>query len=66
MGELIAVFAVIISLIYVGRQVKQNTEAIQISAAQAFVGMYNTFTANLGASNDLADIWYRGTTDFRD
>jgi hypothetical protein len=63
-GELIAAFAVIVSLLYVGRQMKQNTEAIQIGAAQEFVQMFNTFTADLGNSEEMALIWYQGTQDY--
>jgi hypothetical protein len=63
-GELTAALAVIISLLYVGRQMKQNTEAIQINAAQEFVQMFNTFTADLGNNKEIATIWYQGTTDY--
>jgi hypothetical protein len=34
-GELIAVIAVIASLLYAGKQMKQNTEAMQVNAASA-------------------------------
>ena len=64
-GELVAAIAVIVSLIYVGRQMKQNTEAVQISAAQEFVQMLNTFTADLGGSDEMAMIWYQGATDYK-
>ena len=64
-GELIAAFGVIVSLLYLGRQMKQNTEANQVNAAQVFVDMFNTFTASLGSSDDMADIWYRGTSDYQ-
>ena len=64
-GELVAVTVVIVSLIYVGRQIKQNTEAIQVNAAQAFVEAYNTFTADLSTSEENTDIWYRGSTHYR-
>ena len=64
-GELIAALAVIVSLLYVGRQMKQNTEAIQINAAQEFVQMFNTFTADLGSNKEMTVIWYTGTSDYK-
>ena len=56
-GELVGVLVVIISLIYVGLQVKQNTNATHATAAQSFVEMYNTFTSVVGSSKETADIW---------
>jgi hypothetical protein len=64
-AELTTAVAVIISLVYVGRQVKQNTDATQVNAAQVFVQMYNTFTSYLGSSEELAELWYRGTTAYQ-
>ena len=61
-GQTIAAVAIVISLIYVGRQVKQNTEATQIGASQAFVQMFNTITNNIGST--ASDIWLRGVRDF--
>jgi len=64
-GQTIAAIAVIISLIYVGFQVRQNTQATQVSAAQAFVDAYNTFTSVLTDTEDVADIFLRGSNDFQ-
>ncbi len=63
-AEIIGVILVILSLIYVGREVGQNTATMQVSAAQTFVDSYNTFTSQLTLAPDLADIWYRGLEDF--
>jgi hypothetical protein len=63
-GELIASVAVVISLIYLGRQMRQNTQAVQINAAQEYVQMFNTFTSELGGTEEMADIWYRGTSNY--
>lgn len=65
LAEIIGVFAIILSLVYVGRQLKQNTKATKIAASQAFVQMYNTFTSDLAGSHEIADIWYRGLADFK-
>ena len=65
LAEIVGVFAVVISLIYVGREVRQNTQATQVSAAQSFVDAYNTFTSELSRSDEMADILIRGTGDFQ-
>ena len=64
-GQTMAAIAVIISLIYVGREVRENTKATQVSAAQAFVNAYNTFTSALYHSEEMADIYLRGSIDFQ-
>ena len=43
---------------------RQNTEATQVSASQAFVEMYGTFSNDVDISADVADIWCRGIRDF--
>ena len=63
LAEIIGVIVVVISLIYVGAQIKQNTNATQAAAAQSFVEMYNTFTSAVGSSEEMADIWRIGLTD---
>ncbi len=63
-AEIVGVILVILSLIYVGREVGQNTATMQVSAAQTFVDIYNTITSQLTLAPDLADIWYRGLADF--
>lgn len=65
-AELTTAVAVIISLVYVGRQVEQNTDATQVNAAQVFVEMYNTFTAYLASSEELTEMWYRGITAYQE
>ena len=59
-AEIIASVAVIASLIYVGREVSQNTEATQASAAQAYVAADNEIVGLINGSDNLADILHRG------
>ena len=63
-AEIIGVIMVVISILYLAIQVKQNTDATQVTAAQSYVELYNTFTANLIAFTELTDIWYRGVNDY--
>ncbi len=63
-GELVAAIAVVISLIYVGLQVKQNTEATRVAASQIFPQLFSTLTEGISASNESSDLWLRGLEDF--
>jgi len=58
--EIIASIAVIASLIYVGREVGQNTKATRASAAQAIVSAINEYVGIINTSDKLADILQQG------
>ena len=62
-GEIIAAILVVVSLGYVALQIRQNTQALKVTATQSYVEMYNTITSEL-VKQDLADIWSRGFRDF--
>ena len=62
-GEIVAAVMVVVSLIYVALQIRQNTHTLKITAAQTFVGMYNTITSDL-TRPDLAALWHKGMHDF--
>ena len=59
-AEIIASIAVIASLIYVGREVGQNTKATHAAAAQANVNAINEYVGLINASDRLADILQQG------
>ncbi len=61
-GDIGAAIAVIASLIYVGRQVKENTIATRATAAQALAGTMNGYVGLINTSTNLADILHRGAT----
>ena len=62
-AEICAAALVIVSLIYVGLQVRQNTQAIQVTTTQAFTDTWISFVSNLNQSPHLADIYHRGLSD---
>ncbi len=62
LGELIGGVAIIASLIYVGRQVKENTTATKSAAAQAMADTMNGYVGLINASSNLSDILHRGAT----
>ena len=61
-SEIVAAIAVIASLIYVGRQVKENTTATKSTAAQAMADTMNGYVGLINSSSNLSDILHRGAT----
>ena len=61
-GELIAAGALVISLIYVGLQVKLSAKATQAGAAHAYVDTMNGYVGLINSSPNLADVMHRGAT----
>ncbi len=59
-GQTIAAVAIVVSLIYVGLQVRQNTTATQTASAQAYVSSDNEIVGLINASPKLADVLHQG------
>jgi hypothetical protein len=60
--QIISVVAVVISLIYVGKQVKQNTQAVKNSTLQNISENQLNIHGLLAAHGDLADIVFKAAT----
>ena len=63
LGELVGGVAIVISLIYVGLQIKQNTNAQRLSTAHRISEDLADLYLTPASSNDLADIFMRGLTE---
>ena len=61
LAEIIAAMAMIVSLIYVGVQVRENTRATRATAAQSFVDTMNGYVGLINSSNSLADVLDKGS-----
>jgi len=61
--QTIAAGAVVISLIYVGIQVRQNTHAINLTAAHNISESFRDSHALIAENADLCEIWFRGMQD---
>ena len=55
-AEIISGIAIIISLIFVGIQIKRNTKATQASTFQAIAELYINMLLNFGSSKELAKL----------
>jgi hypothetical protein len=58
-GEFVAAVAVLITLVYLAIQTKQNTKAVQHSGAQASVPVATAFFRDLYSDPELEDLYYR-------
>ena len=56
LAEIIGVIAVVISLIYVALQLKQNTQAIKQGSVKNIINTLRDATANLGQSEEKTEI----------
>ena len=64
-GELAGVIALIISLIYVGKQLQQNTKQMENNASLAHVQWTSNIQSFLLSNRDSAECWVKGGTDFK-
>lgn len=58
-GELVGGVAIIVSLIYVGLQIRQSTQASRAATSQAFSAQYTTHMHKI-TNADFRDIFWRG------
>ncbi len=63
-GQIGAAIAVIVSLIYVARQVKQNTNAMLVGNAQSLVELNNRLNTPFSMDREFAELWLKAGSDF--
>ena len=56
LAQIISALAVFASLIFVGLQIRQNTDAVRAASSQAHSTMYHSITDNLVNHGDFAQI----------
>jgi len=64
LAEILAAILVIISLVYVGVQIKQNTSALRSNTAHNTSEGFTDLYLILARSKEMSDIFARGTKDF--
>lgn len=64
LAELTGVIAVVISLVYVGRQVRQNTEIMQMNAVSEQTQWSTEVISYVFNNRDTAEYWAKGKTEF--
>ena len=62
-GEWAGALAVVVTLFYLARQIRQNTKATKTGASYAVNESLSRLVGALRADGELADIWLRGCQD---
>jgi hypothetical protein len=63
-AEIIGAVAIIVTLIYVAKEIRQNSHPLAISALRDTTSQWNEWGTMLATSADLADIDSRGNVDY--
>src|SRR5262249_50552376 len=63
-GQIVGAVAVVISLIYLGSEVRRNTRAQQLAAMRWMSDAFNRWVQQLAQHPHLTDVYYRGIHDF--
>lgn len=64
LGELVGGFAIIVSLVYVGLQIKQSAQASRAATRQSFSTQYGDLISTMTRA-DFRDIFWRGVDNLR-
>ena len=59
-GQTIAVFAILVSLVFVGFQIRQNTKALKATSHHAITDSFNQLNALIGTDPKAGRIWRVG------
>jgi len=62
-GEFVAAVAVVISLVYLAVQIRQNTRSVRVASYQSWFDSYSTFSNTVLASPQLDELFHRGRLD---
>lgn len=64
LAQIIGVGLVVASLVYVGRQLRQNTEAMRQNAAGYYLSLQDRLMQEVSNNRELAEYWVKGATAF--
>ena len=64
LAQIIGVGLVVASLVYVGRQLRQNTETMRQNAAGYYLNLQDRLCGEVANSRELAECWLKGASDF--
>jgi len=63
-GQIVGAIAVVISLIYLAREIRSNARSARVASERSLVQMLIQFTQQLAEHPHLSELWYRGLYDF--
>lgn len=65
LGEILGSVAVVASLIYVAKQLRQNTDMMRVNASSQRVQRDFELNHRVSDSQEFAEIWLKGNEDFK-
>ena len=63
-GQTIAVVALIISLIYVAKEVHQNTTMLRMNNSNEFIRWNTGLAGSIATQREVGETWIKGDSDF--
>jgi len=64
LAQIFGVALVVASLVYVGRELRQNTETMRQNAAGYYLNLQDRLCGEVANNRELAECWYKGASDF--
>ena len=64
LAEIVGTGLVVASLLYVGREVRQNTETMRQNAAGFYLSLQERLCGEVANSREFAERWLKGASDF--
>ena len=64
LAQIIGTGLVVASLVYVGRELRQNTETMRQNAAGYYLGLQDRLMQEVANSRELAEYWCKGAAEF--
>jgi hypothetical protein len=64
-GEILGAVAVVVTLLYLSKQIRQNSRSVQVAALRDTTSQRNHWSELLATSPDLAEIVVRGNQSFK-
>ena len=64
-GQLVGALAVVVSLVYLAREVRSNARATRLESMRSLSDAINQYFKTCAEDADLAELWFRGIHDFQ-
>lgn len=64
LAQIIGAGLVVASLVYVARQLRQNTQAMRQNAAGYYLNLQDRLCGEVANNRDLAECWHKGASEF--
>jgi len=65
-SEIVGAFAVLVTLIYLSIQVRDNTKSVKSENVHRVTDSFNALNLLVASDEDLADVWFKGVANFED